>query len=72
MIEQVGIAVCGITTVYLSQDLRESRRKWACIFGLLAQPFWFCSAFEAGQWGILILTGIYTLGWLRGVRNHWF
>lgn len=71
MIEQVAIAACGVTTVFLSQDLRESRRRWACIFGLTAQPFWFYATYTAEQWGIFALTFLYTLGWSRGVFNHW-
>lgn len=71
MIEQLIIAVCGLSSVWLSQDTRESYRRWACIFGLIAQPAWFWSAYQAQQWGILALCAVYTLGWLRGVRNHW-
>ena len=71
MIEQVAISVLGATTVYLTQDHRHEYRKWACIFGLVAQPFWAYAAIAADQWGILFLTGLYTLGWARGVVNFW-
>jgi hypothetical protein len=71
MIEQIGIAFCGVTAVFLSQDKREHWRKWACIFGLIGQPFWFMAAWNAEQWGILALCFLYTFSWWRGFRQFW-
>lgn len=72
MMEQIGIALCGVTAVFLSQDKRESWRKWACIFGLMAQPFWFYTTWTHGQWAIFGLSFLYTYSWLRGLKTHWF
>lgn len=72
MIEQLGIAVFGVAAVFLSQDHRESWRRWACIMGLLGQPFWFYATWKADQWGILALCFIYALSWARGVRTYWW
>ena len=69
--EQIAIALTGAVAVWLSQDKREHLRKWACIFGLLGQPFWFYSAWDAGQWGIFALCFLYTYSWSRGLRNNW-
>src|SRR4051794_33783084 len=55
----------------LAQHKRESWRRWACIFGLLAQPFWFYAAWKAEQWGILAISTLYTYAWARGIRTHW-
>ncbi|WP_421380702.1 DUF3717 domain-containing protein (plasmid) [Paraburkholderia sp. DD10] len=41
LIEQGVISLCGALAVFLSQDRRDRWRRWACIFGLAAQPFWF-------------------------------
>ena len=71
MIDQAVIAICGIASVWLSQDQRRSWQRWACIFGICAQPFWLYATWSAGQWGIFALTFIYAAGWLRGVRNFW-
>jgi len=71
MIEQIGIALLGVTAIWLSQDKRESFRRWACIFGLMAQPFWFYTTYKAGQWGIFCLCFLYSYSWLRGVKNNW-
>lgn len=71
MIEQAVIAICGIASVWLSQDVRRSWQRWACIFGIVAQPFWLYATWSAGQWGIFALTFVYAAGWARGVRNFW-
>lgn len=71
IITQIGIALCGVTAVYLSQDERPSWRRWACIFGLLGQPAWLCETISAGQWGIAALSLVYGWAWWRGFRTHW-
>ena len=72
MIEQIFIGLFGVTAVWLSQDSRDTVRRWACIFGLVAQPFWFYAAWKAEQWGIFALAFLYTYSWLRGVKANWF
>lgn len=71
MIEQLVIALAGISTVLLSQDHRPGMRKWACIIGMLAQPFWLYATWKAQQWGIFALAFIYFFGWARGFYNFW-
>lgn len=71
ILAQAAITVCGITTVYLSQDTRTEYRRWACIVGCVAQPAWFYSAWTAGQWGVFLVCVFYALGWMRGVYNFW-
>ena len=72
MIEQVGIAVFGVAAIWLSQDSRESWRRWACVCGLVGQPFWFYATWKAGQWGIFLLCFIYAYSWARGIRTYWW
>ena len=72
MFEQLMIACTGVTAVWLSQDHRENWRKYACLFGIIGQPFWFYSSFIAQQWGIFILCFFYTYSWIKGLRNHWW
>lgn len=68
---QIGLALCGVTAVYLSQDARASRRRYACLFGLAAQPFWFVETIAASQWGMVALSLVYTASWARGFYSHW-
>ena len=72
MIDQVAILFTGVVAVWLSQDKQESRRKWAPIFGLAGEPFWFYSAWLADQWGILALSLVYSAGWARGIKTYWW
>lgn len=71
MISQVGIAVFGVLAVWLSQDKRIDRRRWAPVLGLLGQPFWFYAAWTAQQWGVFAMCFLYTASWARGFVNHW-
>lgn len=69
--EQMLIAVTGVTAIWLSQDKRDKYRKYACLFGISAQPFWFYSAYQAEQWGIFILCFFYSYAWMKGVNINW-
>ena len=71
VIDQLGILVTGVIAVWLTQHKRERWRRWACIFGLLAQPFWFYAAWKAEQWGILAISTLYTYAWARGIWTYW-
>lgn len=71
MIEQIVIVVCGVLSVFLSQARSVRSRRWACVFGLVAQPFWMVATWQAAQWGIFALSFVYAAGWLRGFWNHW-
>lgn len=71
MLEQIAIGLFGVTAVFLSQDARAERRRWASIFGLIGQPFWFYAAWKAQQWGILAICCLYTVSWARGVWFNW-
>ena len=69
--EQIAIALTGAVAIWLSQDSSDGKRKYACIFGLIGQPFWFYSAWSAGQWGVFVLSIFYTWAWFKGLRLHW-
>jgi hypothetical protein len=71
VIEQLGIALTGVTAVFLSQSKHESRRRYACIFGLAGQPFWFVASISTQQWGVFLLALIYTFAWAAGMWTHW-
>lgn len=71
MIPQLAIALTGVVAIWLSQDPRLERRRFACLFGIVGQPFWFWSAWSAGQWGIFCLCFLYSYAWLKGVHTHW-
>lgn len=70
MIDQIGIALTGVTAIALSQSGPRAQR-YACLFGLAGQPFWVWSAWHADQFGILVLTALYTAAWAKGIWTHW-
>ena len=71
MIAQFAIALFGVTAIFLSQSADAKQRKFACLFGLAGQPFWFWSSISAEQWGIVLLCCFYTVAWARGVKTNW-
>ena len=72
MIDQLGIAIFGVLAIALSQCERVQLRRWACIAGMCAQPFWFHTTAAHGQWGIFALCFLYAAAWLKGVHTYWW
>lgn len=70
-LNQALIAVFGVTAVALSQSAIETRRRWACIFGLLGQPSWFYMAWSTEQWGVFVLCILYSASWATGFYRYW-
>lgn len=68
---QIGIALTGVTAIFLTQSKSREMQRCACIFGLAGQPFWIWSAVSAQQWGILALTTLYAFAWAKGVWMYW-
>jgi hypothetical protein len=68
IIPQVGVAITGTIAIWLAMGRLP---KWAPIFGLAGQPFWFWASVSHKQWGIVALSVVYTLGWARGIHTHW-
>lgn len=71
MFSQIAIAIFGVTAVWLSQQESPRLQKWACIFGLIGQPFWFIATYSAEQWAMFCLCFAYTYSWFQGFRRHW-
>jgi multisubunit Na+/H+ antiporter MnhB subunit len=71
MLEQVAIAATGVVAIFLTQSHNPNRRRYACLFGMASQPFWFYAAWSAGQWGILFLNCFYAVAWGKGIWLHW-
>lgn len=70
--DQVAIVIFGVTAVYLTQQKRQDWKRWACIFGMAGQPFWFWAAWRTGQPGIFVIVCLYTYVWGLGIYNNWF
>ena len=71
MIDQIGIAVTGVVAIWLTQQSNEEWKRYACLFGLAGQPFWFYTAYQAEQWGIFVMSFFYAYSWIIGFKNNW-
>ena len=71
MIAQIGIALTGVIAIWLTQQNREEWKKYACLFGMAGQPFWFYSSYSTEQWGIFALCFFYAYSWAIGIKTHW-
>lgn len=67
---QFIILAAGILTSFLLAQ-KNKWQKWGFVVGFCAEPFWFISAWEGKQWGILILCVWYTICFALGIYNHW-
>lgn len=70
-IDQLMILTCGVLAIWFSQDTRADIRRYACLCGLMSQPFWFYTSFTHEQWGIFISSFLYSAGWIRGFNSYW-
>ena len=70
-LDQISIAFFGASAAWLSQARTQRMRRWACVFGLLAQPGFFWASWQSGQWGVFLLTTIYAGAWVRGFWVNW-
>lgn len=71
ILSQVLILCTGAVAVYLSQQDNEKLKKFACLFGTVGQPFWWYSTLQAEQYGMFLLTLLYTYSWCLGIYNNW-
>ena len=70
MIEQIILGLTSAIAIYLSQS-KNQYTKYACLFGMAGQPFWFYAAYKAEQWGILVLCFFYAFAWGQGIKTYW-
>jgi len=70
-ITQIMIAVTGCLAIYLTQQNKAEPKRYACVVGLLGQPFWIYETFINDQLGMFALTIFYTFAWLLGIKNNW-
>lgn len=68
---QLCIGLTGGIAILLSQQANVSIKKYACIFGLIGQPFWFYMAVDNGLWGVFALNIFYAYSWGLGLYNNW-
>jgi hypothetical protein len=68
---QLFIAVFGLTSIWFAMGHNATLRKWAPIIGLCGQPFWAWFAYQSNAWGLAVLVSAYTLVYMRGAILQW-
>jgi hypothetical protein len=68
---QLFIALFGLTSIYCAMGHNVKLRKYAPIIGLCGQPFWAYFAFQTQGWGLATLVAAYTLVYINGIRVQW-
>jgi hypothetical protein len=71
MIIQTMIVITGVIAIFMTQSKNVNVQKYACIFGLIGQPFWIWASLESEQWGMLTVSVLYTIAWFQGFYNYW-
>ncbi len=69
---QIGIALFGVSAIWLLNDKREHVRKWGPVMGIIGQPFWAWETYSKSQWFILALCVLYSWGWCKGLYGYWW
>lgn len=67
IISQAAIFVLGAGAIVLI----GKKNKWGFVLGLLSQPFWFITSYINEQWGVFMVSIIYTISWWLGIYE-WF
>ena len=68
IISQVAIVILGSSAIILI----ARKNKWGFIAGLLSQPFWYLTAYINKQWGVFLVSIIYTISWILGIYEWFF
>lgn len=68
VLAQIGVSIFGVIAIILV----ARKNKWGFVFGLLSQPFWVLTSYLNSQWGVLLLSIIYTGSWIYGIYEWFF
>lgn len=66
-VSQYCVCALGLVTIWFVSE----KSKWACVVGLINQPFWFLTTIINQQWPLVAITTAYTLLWAKGL-SKWF
>lgn len=60
-IAQVMVFVGAIAALFIG-----SGNKWGFVIALCAQPAWYYTSYRNRQWGVFLVTVVYTISWSIG------
>lgn len=68
---QLGLAVFGLSALWMAMSTSAAQQKWAPVMGLAGQVFWSLYAWQKQSWGIAVLVVAYTIVYTRGAWMKW-
>lgn len=71
IIIQVVLAILSLSPIALSQAKSPRVRRYDCIAGLVAQPFWFSYGWYIEAWSLCFLGIVYTGVFAYGFYVKW-
>lgn len=63
---QIIILISSCVAITLLTGSNEKSRRIGSLIGLVGQPFWLWSNFEAGQWGMFCVSAYFTYRYIVG------
>ena len=70
LINQIMLVTLGPTVIWFLAQ-KKPWMRWGYILGLCSEPFWLGTSIINRQWGLFILTIVYTVCYCIGVYNYW-
>ncbi len=67
---QAWIVITGGAAVWLTTNPGGRYHRLACCIGLAGQPCWYITTLQNFQWGVFLLSVIYTASYVRGILLH--
>lgn len=68
---QTVIAISGVLSILITQLPYRRPQRWACLIGLVGQPFWLVITYSPVTLGMFAVSVATTLAWLVGVWRYW-
>lgn len=66
-VSQVGLTILSVAAIILV----ARKNKWGFVVGLASEPFWFATSYINKQWGVFLLSIVYSGTWAYGIYQ-WF
>jgi len=73
IIAQCFAVILGCWSMWLINQKHKEHpnKRWACIIGLLSEPFWIYTLLYHGQMIAIVIKIFYTYSWSIGIHNFW-
>ena len=68
-----GVILAGAVAAWWFIPKREvKKRRWGFVILLCMQPFWIVTSWRHGQWAVLLISMVYVVNAIRGIRSHFW